>query len=85
MLALVAPGTAGDEADAGLAGELAVGLRHVGRAAFLAADDVADRVALGVKRVERREIALAGHAEDRVGAVDAQLVDQDLRAAAARV
>ena len=77
--------TARDEGDPGLAGQLAVGLGHVGRAAFLAADDVADRVALGVERVERREIALARNAEDRVGAVDAQLVDQDLRAAAARM
>ena len=78
-------GTARHEADAGLAGQLAVGLGHVGRAAFLAADDVADGVALRVERVERREIALAGHAEDGVGAVDAQLVDQNLRAAAARM
>ncbi len=76
---------AGHKTDAGLAGQLAVGLRHVGRAAFLAADDVADRVALGVERVERGEVALARNAEDRVGAVNAQLVDQDLRATAARM
>ncbi len=77
--------TARHEGDPRLAHQLAVGLGHVGRAAFLAADDVADRVALGVERVERREIALARHAEDGVGAVDAQLVDQDLRATAARM
>ena len=79
------PRAAGDEADPGLAGELAVSFRHVGRAALLAADDVADRVALGIERVECREVALAGDAEDRVGPVNAQLIDQDLRATAARM
>ena len=77
--------TARDEGDAGLAGELAVGLGHVGRPAFLAADDEAHGVALGVERVERRQVAFARHAEDRIGAVNAQLVDQDLSAAAARM
>jgi hypothetical protein len=75
--------TTRDESDARLAGELAVGLGHVGRSAFLAADDEAERVALGVERVERRQVAFAGHAKDRVGAVDAQLIDQNLSAATA--
>ncbi len=75
---------AGDEADARPAGKLAVGFRHVGRPALLTADDVANRIALGIKRVEGCEIALAGDAEDGVGPVNAELVDQDLRAAAAR-
>ena len=73
---------AGHEADARPAGQLAVGLRHIGGAALLAADDVADRVALGVQRVECGEVTLAGDAEDGVDTIDAQLVDQDLRAAA---
>ena len=76
---------AGDEGDAGLAGQLAVGLRHVGGAAFLTADDVSDRVALRIERIEGSEIAFARHAEDRVGAVDAQLIDQDLRPASTRM
>src|SRR6267142_2659351 len=50
---------AGDETDAGLAGQLAVGFRHVGRAALLAADHVANRVTLGIERVEGGKIALA--------------------------
>jgi hypothetical protein len=74
-----------DEADAGLAGELAVGFRHVGGAPFLPTDDVADRIALGVQRIQRRQIAFARHAEDRVDTVDAKLIDQDLRPAAARM
>ena len=78
-------GTARDEGDAGLSGQFSVSLRHVGGAALLAADDVADGVALGVQRVEGGQVALAWHPEDRVGAVDAQLVDQDLRATATRV
>jgi hypothetical protein len=77
--------TARDESDAGLAGQLAVGLGHVGGAAFLAADDVADRVALGIERVQRSQVAFARHAEDGVGAMDAELIDQDLRAAATRM
>ena len=73
-------GSAGDEADAGLAGELAVALRHVGGAAFLPAGDDADAALRAVQRIERREIALARHAEHVIDAVDQQLVDQDLAA-----
>jgi hypothetical protein len=69
-----------DEADAGPAGQLAVRVRHVGRPALLAAHDKADVVARVVQRVEGGEIAFAGDAKNRVGAVDAQLVDQDLAA-----
>jgi len=69
---------AGDEADAGLAGQLAIGFRHIGRAAFLPADDQVDRIAGIVKGVKRSEIALAGYAEDAVGPVDAQRIHQNL-------
>src|SRR3546814_16051744 len=62
--------------DAGPAGQLAVGLRHVGGPALLAADDHLDLVADVVKRVEHREIALSRNAEDRVDAVDAEGIDQ---------
>src|SRR6266849_8200407 len=70
------------EADAGAAGKLAVGLRHVGSSAFLAAYDEADLLAHVIERVERGEIALAGYAEGRVRAVNPELIDQDLAAGA---
>ena len=69
-----------DEADAGPAGELAVGLRHHRRAALLAADRDGDRGV--VQRVEHGEIALARHAEDVLDAVRRELVDEDLAAGA---
>ncbi len=69
-------GAARDEADAGAAGQLAVGLRHVGGAAFLAADDELDFLARVVQRVEHREIALAGHAERDVHAMDLERIDE---------
>jgi hypothetical protein len=73
-------GAAGDEADARAAGELAVGLRHHGGAAFLAADG--DRDGRVVQRVERRKIALARNAEDVVDPVDEKLIDENLAAGA---
>ena len=77
------PGAARDEADAGLARQLAVGLGHERGAAFLAVDDEADvRV---VQRVQHVEIAFAGHAEGGVHAVDLERIDQDLAAAAGGV
>ena len=69
-----------DEADAGAAGELAVGLRHHRRAALLAADRDGDRGV--VQRVEHGEVALARHAEEMVDAVHDELVDEDLSAGA---
>ena len=45
--------------------------------------DQPDRVARLPERVERRDVALARDAEDRVGPVDTKLVDEDLPAAAA--
>jgi hypothetical protein len=74
---------AGDEADAGLAGQLAVGIGHERRAALLAVDDEAD---IGiVQGVEHVEVAFAGHAEGGVHAVDLEGIDQDLAAAAGGV
>jgi len=70
-------GAAGDEADARAAGELAVGVGHVGGGALVAGDDGAD-VRRGVQRVEHRQVALAGDAEDLVDAVAAQGLDEDL-------
>ena len=48
------------------------------RAALLAADDEADRIARVVQRVEHGQVALARHAEGELDAVDPELVDQDL-------
>ena len=72
---------AGDEGDAGAAGQLAVGLGHVGDAAFLAADHDVDfgRV---VKRVEDGEKAFAGNSEEAVAALDPELVDEEAAAGA---
>ena len=76
-------GTAGDEADAGLAGHLAVGLGHECRAPFLAVDHEADvRV---VQRIEHVQVAFAGDAEGGVDAVDVERIDQELAAGAGRV
>ena len=76
-------GPAGDEADAGPAGQLAVGLRHHRGAALLAADRDGDRRV--VQRVEDREVALAGHAEEMVDAVHDELVDENRRPPGLRV
>jgi hypothetical protein len=71
---------AGDDRDPRPAGELSVGVGHVRRAGLVPADHVAE---VGVaQRVEHRQVALAGDAEEAVGAVDPELVDEDLAAAA---
>ena len=69
----------GHETDPRRAGHLAVGLGHHGGPALLPADDGADGV-LAVQSVQRRQVALPRHAEHRIAALDAQLVDQDLAA-----
>ena len=74
-----------DDDDARPSGELAVGFRHVRGTAFVPAGDRRDRVARVVEGVESGEIALAGHAEHGVDAVDSQRVDQDLAAGAPAV
>ena len=67
-----------DDGDARAAGELPVGVGHVRGAGFVAARDQADRRL--VQAVEQREEALARNAEDGVGAVDDELVDEELAA-----
>ncbi len=54
-------------------------LRHVGRAALLPAHDEVDLVADIVEGIEDRDVALTGDAEDPVGGLQPQTVDQDLR------
>ncbi len=71
-------GAAGHHADAGFAGQLAVGVGHHGRAAFLAANrDLDVRV---VQAVQHREVAFTGNAENVLDALGNQLVDQDVSA-----
>ena len=71
---------AGDETDAGLAGELALGLGHHRCAAFLAADGDLD---LGVmQRIECGEVAFARHAEKLLHTVHDQLVHKHLSSGA---
>ena len=66
------------EADPGTPGELPVRLRRVRRTLLVAARHEADgRV---VERVENRQVALARQAEGEVGAVQLELVDEDLPA-----
>ena len=71
-------GPAGDEADAGLARELAKGFGHIGRAALLTAGDEPDRIARVIERIERGQIGFAGHAEDMACAMDPERLDQGL-------
>ena len=65
-------GSAGDEGDAGLSGEFAVGIRHIGDAAFLPADDEFEFITALVNGVEHRQVGLAGNAETEIGAVGDQ-------------
>ena len=69
-----------DHADTGTAGQLAVGVGHVRRAAFLAADDESDLVATLVEAVEDGEKALAGDAETEIDALGDQVVDKNVPA-----
>ena len=69
-------GAAGHHGDAGLAGELAVGLGHVRGAAFLAADHGLD--VGSVQPVEHGEVAFAGDREYTVDAVQGQGIDDRL-------
>ena len=61
--------TAGDHADARLAGQLAVGLGHVGGSGLVAAGDDLNLVAHVGEGVEHGQIAFARHAEDAIDAV----------------
>ena len=75
-------GAAGDEGDAGLAGQLGIRICHEGRARFVPVNDQLDHLARVVERVEHADVALSGHAERVVDALDQQLVDEDAGAAA---
>ena len=70
-------GSAGGERDARAARQLAIGIRHHGGPAFVPGVDEAHALAL-VHTVERGQKALAGHAEHGVGAVQGQLLDQNM-------
>ncbi|MCY1436506.1 hypothetical protein D9M71_526340 [compost metagenome] len=72
----------GNEADARLAGQLAVGLGHVGRSTLLAADDQVDFILHVMQRIEHRQVAFAGHAEGALDTIHPQCVDQHLAATA---
>ena len=74
-------GPAGHEGDSRPPGHLAVGVGHVGDAAFLPADDDID---LGrvKQRVEDGEEALARHGENAVAALGLELIDEDAATAA---
>ena len=74
-------GAAGDEADARSPRQLPVRLRHVRGARLVPARDEADRAV--AERVEDVDVALARDAERELGAVDGELVDQELAAGAA--
>ena len=65
-----------DEADTGAACELAIGVGHVGGAAFLAADDEFEFIFNVVHRIQHGEIRFTGHAEGGVRAVRDQCIDQ---------
>ncbi len=70
--------TARDKADARPARRLADGFRHHRRPALLPADGEFDRAV--VERIERGEIALAGHAESVAHAMRNKLIDEDFAA-----
>ena len=74
-------GATGDKGDTGLSSHLAVGLCHEGGAAVLAGGDGLDGAAV-VQRVEHREEAFPGDGEDALGALNDQLVDENLCAGA---
>ena len=79
-----APGSARHQRDPGPAGQLAVRLGHVRRAAFLPADDQPQRFARIVQGVEHRQIAFAGNAKSQIDALGKKVGDQDLAAGAWR-
>ena len=70
-------GPAGGKRNTRAARQLAIGIRHHGGPAFVPGVDEAHALAL-VHTVERGQKALAGHAEHGVGAVQGQLLDQNM-------
>ncbi len=80
-LALVAPGPRVTKAMPGPPGHLAVGVGHVGDAAFLPADDECrSRACRAARRARRGSFRRDG--EDAVAALDPELVDEDPAAGA---
>ena len=75
---------AGRKTDSGLAGQFAPGLGHIRRAAFLPTDHQRQGLAHIVQRIEHRKKTFARHAKRATGAVNDQLVNEDLSAAARR-
>jgi hypothetical protein len=71
-------GPAGDERHTGATGQLAVGLGHHRRAAFLLGSDSLDPAVM--QRVEHGEIALARHAEHPLGTLRLETFHQYLPA-----
>ena len=76
-LAFVAPGARVTIQMPGAAGQLSVGFRHHGRAAFLTAHDERHAVAAIVERVQNSQIALARNAEDHSGSMQMKLIGQN--------
>ena len=70
-----------DEADAGTAGQLAIGLCHVGRCALVLGHDQLDLRRV-VQRVEHLEVTLSGDTEQAIHAVDAERIDKHAPAGA---
>ena len=73
-------GATGDHADPGLAGELAVGLGHIGSPGFVPCVDKGELILHVMQRIEHLKVAFAGDAIGGVGAVDQQLIHKDLSA-----
>ena len=65
-------GATRDKTDAGFARQFAVGVGHVGGAAFLTADHEFELVLYIVQCIQHREIGFAGYTETDVGAVQQQ-------------
>ena len=72
--------TARHEQHARLAGELGPGIRHVGRAAFLAADGELELVLQVMQSIQHRQETLAGHAERHAHPVTRERVGEDTAA-----
>ena len=75
-LALVAPGAARGKADAGPAGELAIGVSGHRGAALLPAGDKADRVFASIEGIQNGKVAFAGNAEGGGDALGDQQINE---------
>ncbi len=73
-------GPARGERDAGPAGQLADGFRHVRGRGFVPADDGADAFGFVGEGIKHGEEALAGHAEHALDVIREQGVDEQARA-----